>query len=245
MTDSRGPEPLSLERLSGGGFASLRLRARGCTSGVRRARWAYLPLATLLLMAATACAPFGQSATPTPTAPPTVPPTATAIIPTPAPVLGLLPPPPTDCPTAPPLKSITAQPEGFSEPVQMSGQSPVWVPDDFLPQGTVYVGFPGTPVPYPGTKILWEIGPGQNPKVTARVSDVRTGELAWWSLSGSSTPQQPVLIFSGIVSSAGLAGFHVYRSGVILTHTGCYKLDVSWGGGEWYTIFAAGGRTPT
>jgi hypothetical protein len=123
----------------------------------------------------------------------------------------------------------------------MYGRAPVWVPSEFFPQGTVYLFELSTPAPYPSTKILWEIGPRQNPKVTARVSDVSTGELAWWSLDGP-TPQRPVLIITAS-GAAGSDSFFVFRSVLILTHAGCYKLDVSWDSGEWYTIFAAGGRT--
>jgi hypothetical protein len=54
----------------------------------------------------------------------------------------------------------------------------------------------------------------------------------------------PVLDFSGDTSGGGGAdGFYEYHSAVILTHAGCYRLAVTWDGGEWYTIFAAGVRT--
>jgi hypothetical protein len=136
-----------------------------------------------------------------------------------------------------------AQPENFSEPVTMYGRSPVWVGEGFVSLSTVYVytGANWTPVPYPGTKLIWEVGPTTYPAVTARVTDLRTGELAWWS-GRSARPESPALTF-GPAGALPAPDFQEHLSVLIFTLSGCYKLDVTWAGGGWYTIFAVGGRT--
>jgi hypothetical protein len=216
-----------------------------------RAPWARVLTTTLIVLAALAyilgrTIPGGLgdlsahlfAPTPTRVAAATVTPTATPIIPTPLPASGLLAPPPPDCPAAVSLGSIIAQPAGFSEPVQMFGRSPVWVPEPFLPQNPAYVSRPSGTYPYPQLKIVWEIGPTQHPEVTARVTDVRTAELAWWTnLAG--TPATPV--FDIPAGPAAYFGWLGGPSVVAITHAGCYRLDVSWNGGGWYIIFAAGG----
>ncbi len=114
-----------------------------------------------------------------------------------------------------------------------------------MPQGTSRIYEPGTPTPYPGLKIIWEVGPTSYPKITARASDLRTGELAWWNFSGS-TPQAPVLIFEprgSIADGSTTSVFFEDNSFLISTHAACYRLDVTWQGGGWSTIFAVGGRT--
>ena len=216
-----------------------------------RAPWARVLTTTLIVFAALAYI-FGRTLpgglgdlsahlfapTPTRVAAATVTPTATPIIPTPLPAGGLLVPPPPDCPASVPLDSRSTQPPGFSETVDMFGRSPVWVAEPYLSQGPVYVSQASGPVPYPQLQIIWEIGPTQHPEVTAQVTDVRTGELAWWTGLGG-TPDAPVFdIPAGPASYFGWIGG---PSTVAITHAGCYRLDVSWNGGGWYIIFAAGG----
>jgi hypothetical protein len=134
-----------------------------------------------------------------------------------------------------------AQIENFRGPVTMYGRSPVWTPAGYALQGTVHVEASGTPDPYPRTLIIWEVGPTTYPSVTAKVTDLRTGELAWWS-GNSSQPEKAVLAF-GPAGALPTADFREYLSVLILTHSGCYKLDVTWAGREWSSIFAAGRRT--
>jgi len=216
-----------------------------------RAPWARVLTTTLIVLAALAYI-FGRTLpgglgdlsahlfapTPTRVAAATGTPTATSIIPTPPPASGLLGPPPADCPAAVSPGSITALAAGISEPVQMFGRSPVWIPEPFLPQNPAYVSQPSGPDPYPQLKIVWEIGPSQHPEVTARVTDVRTAELAWWTNLGG-TPATPV--FDIPAGPAAYFGWLGGPSTVAITHAGCYRLDVSWNDGGWYVIFAAGG----
>jgi hypothetical protein len=224
---------------------------------VFRARWARLLLTTLALAAAVACL-LGQvfsDAWPHTAAvlfPPvrTATPTATPVIPTPLPVIGNLAPPPTDCPASPPLDSITVQLAHFQGTVTMYGRSPVWMPDWYALQGTRQVSEyePGTPTPYPALYVVWELGPTSYPTpyptVTIRVRDLQTGELAWWSLTRL-TPQVPILVFEpqGIhAPGPNTPIFDEEPVGLIVTRAGCYRLDVSWDGGAWSSIFAVGGR---
>jgi hypothetical protein len=216
-----------------------------------RAPWARVLTTSLIVVAALAYI-FGRTLpgglgdlsahlfapVPTHVAAATVTPTATPIFPTPLPAAGLLAPPPADCPATVSLGSIIALAPGFSEPVQMFGRSPVWVPESFLPQNPAYISQPSGTDPYPQLKIVWEIGPTQHPEITARVTDVHTAELAWWTGPGG-TPNTP-----GLDIPAGPAAYFGWIGGpsaVAITHAGCYRLDVSWNGGGWYVIFAAGG----
>lgn len=159
------------------------------------------------------------------------------------PMIGRLPPPPASCPASPPLDSTTGQPRGFGSPVRLYGRSPVWLPEGmgYAHSGTVVLGQPGVYDPYPSMFVLWEIGPTQYPSFTAQVSDVATGAPAWWETSGSSL--QTVITLTPVDPSAIplIEGFFGWPMGLVFTHAGCYKLDVSWSGGEWYTIFSAGG----
>jgi len=237
------------------GAAPARLRPLARLRALLRARPARLILGGLILGGLAAylfaqvlpVAPPRMSVAPTPTTVairPRLPaPTIDPRSPTPAPAAGALPPPPVDCPASPALDSITAQAGGFTKPVRMYGRAPVWVPTSYLPEGTRYVNEPSTPVPYPGLKVIWEVGPDRYPTVMARVSDLRTGEPAWWMGSGG-TPDTPVLTLdSNGFTSSGAVGpvFLEWPTFFTVPHAGCYRLDVSWDGGGWSTIFAAGG----
>lgn len=173
---------------------------------------------------------------------PTPRPTATAVLlPTPLPVIGLVGPPPQTCPGTPALDTITVPAfDGFiGSTVQMSGRAPVWVPEFTLPQGLVDLGSP-SPTPYwPAAEIFWAIGPKSYPTVTVRAVALDTGEMAWWSLGGED-PEVPVLVMSPSLDEPTAVSWVTYRTFLIITHSGCYKLQVSWAGGDWSTIFAAG-----
>ncbi len=162
------------------------------------------------------------------------------------PLVGELPPPPANCPASPSLDSTTAQPIGFGAPVQLYGRSPIWLPEGmgYAPDGVLAIGQPGVSDPYPSMFVLWEIGPTQYPSFTAQVSDIATGAPAWWETSGSSLQTAVTLTpIDPSTTPPPPEGFFGWPIGLVFTHSGCYKLDVIWSGGEWYTIFAAGGVT--
>ncbi len=167
-------------------------------------------------------------------------PTATAIRPpTPVPVVGRLGPPPQHCPAALPLAMITVPPfGGFTGPVQLSGQAPVWV-EDYLPEGFADLGPVSSTPSWPGIDLWWEIGPTQHPTVTVRAFSLDTGETAWWG-EGNVSPTLPVLVMSPAVDFPGATAWTTYMTTLYITHAGCYELQVSWADGSWYTNFAAG-----
>jgi hypothetical protein len=174
-------------------------------------------------------------------------PTATPVLPTPTPSLGKLSPPPTDCPVSPPLDALTTTvtDPGFGGPVAMIGHAPVWAPRVFLHERTYALPQPTSAYPWSGVKIMWQIGPKSYPKVTVRAHDLKTGDLAWWWREADSTsgPKVPVLVMDPLGDAHGTVRFDwvEYRTGLVVGHAGCYKVDVTWPGGEWYIILAVGG----
>jgi hypothetical protein len=135
--------------------------------------------------------------------------------------------------------------------VTLYGKAAVWLPTGYALQGTVDVFEPnGTPTPYPGVKVIWEIGPRAYPTVSVRVVDVQSGELAWWSVMRPS-PEVPVLTISPPTApSGGSAGstsatpyFWAENTALFFTHAGCYQVQVASDGGMvWVSDIAVGGR---
>jgi hypothetical protein len=126
--------------------------------------------------------------------------------------------------------------------VQLSGHAPVWIPAAYLPQkvtGIPEQAAPSDAMPawWPSIFILWEIGPTSHPTATVRVRDLYTGALAWWSGDGS-TPQASTLILPP--GGPMPTGYSSYRTELFITQSGCYQMTVTWSGGSWSYIFAAG-----
>jgi hypothetical protein len=164
---------------------------------------------------------------------------------TPLPITGLLAAPPTNCPASPPLDALTVSHiDGFTpDTVPLLGRSPVWVVSDSpsLRVGTI-VQPPAASPSWPEIKILWVFGPTRHPHVTVRATDLRSGDVAWWAVRVPRTPQVPTLTMDPDVEfpdSAQLTWVAAVTT-LIITHAGCYELAVSWAGGGWQTVFAAG-----
>ena len=206
-----------------------------------------LLLLPLLLIMLASCSSAAVS-TPKHTAPTLTATPSQVDTPVPAPPrseIGLL---PTNCPlTALPGKKIF--PRGWGGYVQdatLIGRSPVWgeMPADLQVQ--VYTGNPDDA--WTGTKIIWEVGPSLTQPVSIRVKDLATGALAWWG-QGGQPPSAPMLVLGvGIAAEVGDAAFHgspvsgwyEWGSFLYLLTAGCYSMDVSWPGGAWHVVFAAG-----
>lgn len=202
----------------------------------------------LLAISVAACAP----AIPTvnqPTASPTASATPAVL---PSPVAALLDPPPLNCPTSPPLQSrgFTSF-GGFQGGVSLIGHAPVWVPSLYFPQTPVDLELSNGYTPWPGTKIIWEVGPNYSKTVRVTVTDLATGQLAWWGQNEDGPDQSQYGSSQTLTldaTSLGPAAYHgpsetgwnEWGSFVYLLHASCYALDVTWPGGHWRSIFGAG-----
>jgi hypothetical protein len=214
-------------------------------------RCALLWSALLLL---SSCVPGQATTLATPTATATLTPTP-APFPTPTPealptpVATLLASAPTNCPSAPPLQTMTfAQFGGFRGSVTFHGDPPVWIPDGYFPT-VLHLNSLGYD-PWPGTKIVWEVGPNYPGAAIVEVTNLTTGHLAWWGQGGPIAQSlygaaQALLLDPHTTGPAAYhgppeAGWNEYGSFVYLLQAGCYALDATWPGGHWRAIFAAG-----
>jgi hypothetical protein len=131
--------------------------------------------------------------------------------------------------------------------VQLTGRAPVWIVRNYLPASVVDLSQP-TPASsanpeWPAIAIIWAIGPNSHPTVTVEVRDLESNTVAWWGVGGDSGPQWPILTLNpptGIPAHSYVAGAPWL---LFITRAGCYKMDVTWPGGSWSLIFAAGDST--
>lgn len=212
-------------------------------------------LLLVLLVVLASCSPATNSTpkhepvVPTPTLPV---PTPTLPVPTPTPsqTVGPVPTPPrseiaplpTSCPLTalPGTKVFPKGWGGFPSNTTLIGRSPVWAGMGLAVQ--VYTGDQTYHVVWPGTKIIWEVEQDVTPPVTVRVKDLATGTLAWWG-QGNQPPSDPLLVLYG--SNGGnhgspVNGWSEWGSFLYLLTAGCYSMDVTWQGGGWHIVFAAG-----
>jgi hypothetical protein len=170
-------------------------------------------------------------------------PTATAQPPNPFPLTAPLDPPPTTCPTAPPLQTHDFRQRGnFSGPVRFFGAAPIWIPDEYFPHGTIHLESRSEAIDYPGLKILWEmaVGPTGVTSATVRATNISSGAFGWWG-NGNTNPYTVMFHIQGGIDHGEVdTGWHKWGSLLFIPAAGCYALDVSWAGGSWRTIFAAG-----
>jgi hypothetical protein len=100
---------------------------------------------------------------------------------------------------------------------------------------------PSSAVPeWPSIQIIWVTGPNAPPQVTVQVYDLESHTLAWWGADFASGPQMPILTLNPPADIPAQS----YAAGapwlLFITHAGCYQMDVTWPGGSWSLIFAAG-----
>ncbi len=145
--------------------------------------------------------------------------------PGPSPVATLLAQAPQGCPLGPSLGSKVF-PQFNGSPA--TGSGPVW--EFGLPaHATLHLDQLGY-TPWPGTKILWPIGPDFPAIVTVRVTNLRTGTEAWWDIGvGGPAPNKPVrpLVLD---RTGNRAGFPTWGTGLYIPQAGCYAMTVSWPG---------------
>ncbi len=185
-------------------------------------------------------------AQPSPTSPPL--PTATpsqASVPVPTPPRSEPAPLPTNCPLTalPGTKVFPAGWGGLLSDRTLIGRSPVW--GEMGSKVRVYTGTQDEHVVWPGIKILWEVGQDLTTQVTVRVKNLATGASAWWG-RGNQPPTDPIMVLSAQGSQGadfhGIpeSGWYEWGSFLYLLTAGCYSMDVSWSGGSWHLVFAAG-----
>lgn len=205
----------------------------------------------LMLLLLTSCSsppsPAARQATITwPEVPTATPAPTTSMTPGvgPTPVALLLAPAPTDCPiTAPPQTTMM-----YSGGIELVGASPAWIRRAYYPT-ILHLNQQGYTA-WPGTKILWEIGPNYTQAVTVQVSNLQTGTLAWWGQGGDRPPGAGHTLILAPNHPNGSApsndhgilpgGWHEWGTYVYLLEAGCYAIQVSWPSGHWRGVFAAG-----
>jgi hypothetical protein len=201
--------------------------------------------ALVSLLALAGCAQSTVHVPPQPTV--TATPTETPL-PLPAPVSGLLGPAPTNCPASPSLSSMTIDDQfggGFTGGDVFSGQSPVWnlglAPDTALTLNA-YTG----QTPWPGTKVMWVVGPNFNQSVTLSGHELDSGAPIWFG-KDSAQPQTTHEVLDPSTPNRGSTGreqglWNIWGILIYFLHAGCYELDASWANGAagWHIILAAG-----
>lgn len=203
-------------------------------------------VAMLALVLLAACSTSHQPVLLTPPVPS---PTPTAQSAGPQPVSGLLDPAPTSCPATPPLPTKTFAHFGaFPSPVTLQGGPVVWVPGGYFP-GTLHLDADDYTA-YPGTKIIWELGPNYTQAATVQVTNLATGRLAWWGAGDPPAPNATTAQTLGLNASGPspadahgappAPGWLEYGSFVYFSQAGCYVMEVTWPGGHWRDIFAVG-----
>jgi hypothetical protein len=108
------------------------------------------------------------------------------------------------------------------------------------PPGGIVDLAPAPAAPYwAQVDIWWEIGPDLHPSVTVQASNLETGQITWWG-EGNRTPTLPALVMSPALDYPAGVTWTTYMTTLFITYAGCYVLTVSWAGGSWFLVFAAG-----
>jgi len=122
------------------------------------------------------------------------------------------------------------------------GKAPVWA--DFQPDSGV-----GPAVnhynPWPGTKILWEVGPNFTQTVTVQVTNTTTGKTTWWDVGEGplpSIPERPLVLDGKMGGNhpSPEPGWQEWGTWLYVLEEGCYTMDASWPGGHWSLRFTTG-----
>lgn len=217
--------------------------------GLVRFRLAALVATAVMLLAVAGCSLPGMSGDQSSPAnrimlPPATPDPPSGLPPTVRDTLG---PPPKNCPVAPPTHTLSV-PDfggGFSSDVTFSGGHPAWE----LGIGTDGVlAVQGTP--FPGSKIMWVVGPNIHQPVTLSGRDLRSGLPLWFDMYPpnvgggidyftTSAVLDPSLPNRGDTTNSK-GHWNIWGIGVIVSAASCYQLDVTSPVGSWHTVFAAG-----
>jgi len=220
---------------------------------IRALRAISLVCLLVLLLSATGCtldhATEQSSPTTTPYPQPTALPTATPGA-LPAAVTGSLAPAPTDCATVDPPQTFTLPADFgggfFGDDITFTGSSPAWE----LGLGSpLRVQQPSVGQPYPSTKVMWIVGPNYFQPVTLSGRELRSHAPLWFEVYAGGVLAASVFTTSATLDprspnrgSAEPSSGHwnIWGIGLLVLSAGCYELTVSWSGGSWRTVYAAG-----
>jgi len=207
----------------------------------------------VLLLSASSCAldraTAQSSPTTTPYPQPTALPTATLGALPPA-ITGPLAPAPTDCATVDPPQTFTLPSDfggGFHGDFTFTGGSPAWA---LGPGSPLHVEQPSAQQPYPSTKVMWIVGPNYFQPVTLSGRELRSNAPLWFEVYAGGALATSVFTTSATLDpgspnrgSAEPSSEHwnIWGIGLLVLSAGCYELNVSWSGGSWRTVYAAGG----
>jgi hypothetical protein len=217
---------------------------------VLRASVARASLLVLLLIAA-GCALDRATPQASPTATPYPRPSA---LPTSTPgalppaVTGPLAPAPTDCATLPAPQTFTLPPDfggGFHSDFTFTGSSPIWA---LGPGSPLLVQQPSVDQPYPSTKVMWIVGPNYFQPVTLSGRELRSNAPMWFEVYQGAGTTSIFTTHATLDPGAPNRGstepssghWNIWGIGLLVLSAGCYELDVTWSGGSWRTIYAAG-----
>jgi hypothetical protein len=171
-----------------------------------------------------------------------------------SPVLTPLAPPPQHCAITPPPQQQTVAQLGPNANAQLVGGGPFWIYGGYY-QNVLHLGSFAGPA-WPIAKLVVEVGPNYTQPVTLRLRNLETGLLAWWTDGG--TPPgaatqtlvlDPLTDTDSVGTVPGLPniphgevqpGWREWGIFPLFQAAGCYALEVSWSGGSWQSIFAAG-----
>jgi hypothetical protein len=237
--------------------------AQTVTGGHARRLVLLAALLAAILTMLPGCSLAGQPNTVRPGNTPTATPAGPTPLPTPplgvrpSPVAGMLGPAPTDCAAVAPPATMTVTDfgGGFSGTTTFTGGAPVWTQG--LPSGSspLHLNASGEPTPYPGTKVMWIVGPNYPQPVTLTGHDLRTGMPLWFALYPSNgvsndnpdalTAYTTHLVLDPAAPNRGSAensrgDWNIWGVGLVVLAAGCYELDVTWTTGSWRSAFAAG-----
>jgi hypothetical protein len=127
------------------------------------------------------------------------------------------------------------------------GRSPVWnlglTPGQSLP-------LPVTPFTYPGTKIMWIVGPEYHQPVILSGHDLSTGAPVWFDLGanvaggGPGNPMTRAVLDptnpnrGETTNASGI--WNIWGILLYFFTAGCYQIDAAWAGGSWQVVVAVG-----
>jgi hypothetical protein len=163
--------------------------------------------------------------------------------------------PPQNCAITPPPQQMHLDHLGDNSNVQLFGGGVFWV-YDFFYQSVVHMGQFGNNGGWPFQKIVVEVGPNYDQPVTLRLRNLETGALTWWTDAQSppeAATQTPVPNPQTNTESVGNVpgepdvphgapdpGWKEWGVFPLYYVAGCYRLEASWAGGSWQSVFAVG-----